>query len=279
MSGRVLRAAGVVCGALALLSGCTLGTHAHPTPALPAPTSAPPPVGSIDHPRPVECVDGTALVPGTSGTPPRGVPGWQGHPDPSQPTASSPSPSSVPSSAPSSAPPSAPPSAAPPAAGSSVASSLSGASPRAAVSSKAPTSPAGSGTGAAAGAGSGDVTVGPLTWHGLRDLATGDQQAHGVVNSGGWHYRAGPDVAGGAVVTVTVGAEQRARAGLEFGGGYGNTPAPSVTFHSCPGSVTSFYGGFFVAGDGRACVPLDIRVGDGPVRRVMVSFFNGPCPA
>jgi hypothetical protein len=261
---------------LALLGGCTLGAHSHPTPALPAPTSAPPPVGSIDHPRPVECVDGTALVPGHSGPPPQGVPGWQGHPDPSQPTASSPSPSSTPSPEPSSA--------APPAAGSSgssVASSLlSGASPRASVvSSKTPTSPAGSGAGAAAGTGSGDVTVGPLTWHGLRDLAAGDQQAHGIVSSGGWHYRAGPDVAGGAVVTVTVGAEQRARAGLEFGGGYGNTPAPSVTFHSCPGSVTSFYGGFFVAGDGRACVPLDIRVGDGPVRRVVVSFFNGPCPA
>jgi hypothetical protein len=140
-----------------------------------------------------------------------------------------------------------------------------------------PSARGGAGTGV--GAGTGDITVGPLTWRGLRTLASGDQQAHGVANSGGWHYRAGPDVTGDAVVTVTVGASERARAGLEYGGGYGNTPAPAVTFHGCPSSVTSFYGGFFVAGDGRACVPLDVRVGDGPPRRVVISFFNGACPA
>jgi hypothetical protein len=123
------------------------------------------------------------------------------------------------------------------------------------------------------------VRVGPLVWRGLRTLETGDQHAHGVQNSGGWHYRLSPDLDAGAVVTVTIGTQQRARAGLEYGGGYGTTPAPSVTFHSCAAATTSFSGGFFVAGDGRACVPVDVKVGDAAVQHIVISFFNGPCPA
>lgn len=236
MSGRGPRAAVVVGGAFALLAGCTLGVHHQPAPADPTLSAAPPPpVGSIEHPRPVDCVDGTAASSGRAGTPLADSPGAL----PPSPTPSSPSPKG----------------------------------------SGSPSPKSSSGAGSRLGTDLGDVTVGPLTWHGLRGLATGDQQAHGVANSGGWHYRAGPAVTGDAVVTVTVGTGARARAGLEYGGGYGNTPAPAVTFHGCPASVTSFYGGFFVAGDGRACVPLDIRVGDGPTRRVVISFFNGPCPA
>lgn len=244
MSGRGPRAAVVVGGAFALLAGCTLGVHHQPAPADPTLSAAPPPpVGSIEHPRPVDCVDGTAASLGRAGTPLADSPGAL----PPSPTPSSRSPKG--SSSP---------------------------SPKG---SGSPSPKSSSGAGSRLGTDLGDVTVGPLTWHGLRGLATGDQQAHGVANSGGWHYRAGPAVTGDAVVTVTVGTGARARAGLEYGGGYGNTPAPAVTFHGCPASVTSFYGGFFVAGDGRACVPLDIRVGDGPTRRVVISFFNGPCPA
>jgi hypothetical protein len=123
------------------------------------------------------------------------------------------------------------------------------------------------------------VTVGPLTWRDLGALTTGDQHAHGVQYAGGWHYRVRPVIGAGAEVTVTVGAEERARAGLEYGSGFRTTPAPAVTFHSCPDSATSFPGAFFVAGDGRACVPLDVRVGDGSPRRIVISFFNGSCPA
>ncbi|MFI1094329.1 hypothetical protein [Streptomyces sp. NPDC020917] len=124
-----------------------------------------------------------------------------------------------------------------------------------------------------------DVRIGPLLWQGLRTLETGDQHAHGAQNSGGWHYRLSARLEAGTVVTVTIGAEQRARAGLEYGGGYGNTPAPAVTFHSCTAAATSFSGGFFVAGDGRACVPVDVKVGDAPVQHVVISFFQGRCPA
>jgi hypothetical protein len=124
-----------------------------------------------------------------------------------------------------------------------------------------------------------DVTAGPVTWKGLRAAADAGQNTSGTHNSDGWHYRVALVVRPGAVVTVTIGAQQRARAGLEYGGGYGTTPAPAVTFHSCPGSATTFPGGFFVAGDGRACVPLDIRSDDGPARHVVISFFKGACPS
>ncbi|WP_327288066.1 hypothetical protein [Streptomyces sp. NBC_01198] len=124
-----------------------------------------------------------------------------------------------------------------------------------------------------------DVTVGPLTLEGLRGLVGGDQNAHAVHNADGWHYLIGASVRDGGAVTVTIGAELRARAGLEFGGNQGMAPAPSVTFYACPDAATSYLGAFFVAGDGRACVPLDIRVGDGAPQRVVISFFRGECPA
>jgi hypothetical protein len=125
-----------------------------------------------------------------------------------------------------------------------------------------------------------DVTVGPLILHGLHRLTGGDQNAHGVHDSDGWHYLIVTGVSDSrSTVTVTIGVEQRARAGLEYGGSQGMAPAPAVTFHGCPGAATSFLGAFFIAGDGRACVPLDIRVGDGAPQRVVISFFDGECPA
>lgn len=225
MSGRVLLTAGALCAALALLAGCSTGVRTDAgSDGLPSAGSAAPPVGSVEHPRPVSCVEGVTSFDGGVGDARR---------DPS------------------------PPASAPADAPSGTAGGSTG---------TAPHSPA-------------DVTIGPLTWRGLRGLASGDQHAHGVQNSGGWHYLIGPDIAAGAVVTVTVGIEQRARAGLEYGAGFGDAPAPAVTFHSCPATPTSFAGGFFVAGDGRACVPLDVRIGDGAPRRVVISFFKGRCPA
>lgn len=124
-----------------------------------------------------------------------------------------------------------------------------------------------------------DVTVGPLTLHGLRALETGDQSAYGVHDADGWHYMIGAVLRSGEPVTVVIGAEQRARAGLEFGGDQGLAPTPAVTFQGCPGAATSYLGAFFVAGDGRACVPLEIRAGDSTPQRVLISFFAGRCPA
>lgn len=265
VSGRVLRAAAVMGGTLALLAGCSLGGTSHPAPPTePLPTAAPPPVGSIDHPRPVECADGTAYDGTHPGRERLAVP-------PAGTTAGTTALKSPPTGGRSADPSSA------------YASSVYASAPASPAPPASPASPGAPSKGGKGGVRSGgaedDVTVGPLTWKGLRTMTGGDQDAHGVVNSGGWHYRAAPEVAGNAVVTVTVGAEVRARAGLEYGGGYGNTPAPSVTFHGCQGTVTSFFGGFFIAGDGRACVPLDVKVGDEPARHVVVSFFKGPCPA
>jgi hypothetical protein len=234
MSGRAFRVAGVAGGALVLLSGCTLGGHPDVAATPPPAPSAAPPIGSIEHPRPVECVDGTTYYAGSRAG---------GDPSPSSPSrSSSPTHPRTPS-----------------------------------TSTSRPSGSASPSKGRAAG--KDDVTVGPLTWQGLGALATGDQRARGILNSGGWHYRISSVVHPNAVVTVTIGATQRARAGLEFGGEYGAAPAPAVTFHACPDGPTSFLGAFFIAGDGRACVPLDVRVGDEPTRHVLISFFNGRCPA
>lgn len=250
VSGRALRAAGVAGGALVLLAGCGLpGTHARHEPAPPASAaSAPPPVGSIEHPRPVTCLDG--FTPGAS---PDHTGGDGAHND----SEFSDSPTPGPDTAASTTSPAAD-----------------------APSASHPARPATPSRGKARGKARGkdDLTVGPLTWQGLRALAAGDQHTHGTESSGGWHYRVRSRVAGDAVVTVTVGAGQRARAGLEFGGVFGGAPAPAVAFHGCPDGPTTFVGSFFVAGDGRACVPLDVRVAGGPVRHVVVSFFAGRCP-
>lgn len=214
MSGRGWQAAAVTGGALLLVAGCAWGGHKDP-PAADRPTGSPgPPVGSVEHPRPVDCADGVTPLPrhGTGSTSTADRP-W---------------------------------------------------SPRPASSSDPERD---------------DVTVGPLTLQGLRDLTGGDQDAHAVHNADGWHYLISASVRDGGTVTVTIGAEQRARAGLEFGGSQGVAPAPSVAFNGCADAATSYLGAFFVAGDGKACVPLDIRVGDGAPQRVVISFFDGDCPA
>lgn len=308
MSGRGWRAAGVTGGALALLTGCTLGHSgvSAPTPAYSAP--APPPVGSIEHPRPVDCVDGLTFggdlppsPPATSG-PATPLPPTKPHPAGTTPGSNSATrtgtgPRTGPATATTTAPDTGP--GTPTGPGTTTAPATdTGAGTDTDTSSGADTgtgAPPGTVSGWAAGGGphgspsptlpklpSGprtDVTVGPLTWKGLRALATADQRVYGTHNSDGWHYRIGPEVHAHSTVTVTVGVQQRARAGLEYGGGYGTTPAPAVTFHSCPTATTTFPGGFFIAGDGRACLPLDVRVGNGPPKRVVISFFNGRCSA
>jgi hypothetical protein len=238
MRSGVLRAASVTVGVAALLSACTSGggNHSRPDANTQVSTSFAPPEGSIDRPRPVECVQGWISRPRqpvapSSGTPATGTP-----------TSGAPA-----SHAPTSGPP-------------------------------ASHAPSTSGT-PSASSDKNDVTIGPLTWPGLRSLATGDQNTWGSQSGGGWFYKIGPRLQAGAEVTVTVGAEQRARAGLEYGEVSDNSPATSVVFRSCQKAATGFPGGFFVAGDGRACVPLDVRVGDQPAQRVLISFFKGDCSA
>jgi hypothetical protein len=255
MSGQGRRAAGVAGGALVLLTGCTFGGHSGVSATSPPAESAPPPVGSIEHPRPVECADGLTFTGG--GTTP---------PSPTTATTAPAPPSSD-------RPVRATGSARPTGTGTHTAPGKSTPSP---TGTGMPTGAPPAGRVAAPAA---DVTVGPLTWKGLRDMATGDQTVYGTHNSDGWHYRIGPVLLPGSTVTLTIGAQQRARAGLEYGGGYGTTPTPAVTFHSCPGAATTFPGGFFITGDGRACVPVDIRIGDGRARRVLISFFDGDCRA
>lgn len=252
MSGPEWRVTGVAGGALALVlvAGCTFAGHPRASPTTPElSASAPPPVGSIEHPRPVECADGLTFVTGSTA-----LPGPYGSP---QPTLAGPG----------------------------------TASPTPATTTPTPTRRTSASTGTGTNTPSGspssgrtrepatDVTIGPLTWRGLPGLATADQYTHGAHDSDGWHYRISATVRPHSTVTVSIGAQQRARAGLEYGGGYGTTPAPAVTFHSCTEATTTFPGGFFIAGDGRACVPLDVRIGNSPPKHVVISFFSGHCSA
>jgi hypothetical protein len=245
MSGLGIRASGVALGIIALVTGCTSGGSSHPpdTAVTARITSdAPPPVGSVEHPRPVECVEGinqtAAAATGTTA----GGKRTGGHTKTSGNTASTTHPATASTSPSSSGTSTTPPATTP-----------------AAVDS--------------------DVTVGPLTWPGLRALADGDQNGYGYRDSDGWHYKVGAQLRAVATVTLTIGAEQRAKAGLQYGRAFGSTPAPAITFNSCPAKPTVFTGFFFVAGDGRACVPVDVRVGEDAPRRVVISFFNGQCPA
>lgn len=246
MSGLGVRASGVALGIITLVTGCTSGGTSHPpddSATVRITSDAPPPVGSVEHPRPVECVEGVDRTgPATTDAAP-GSGKRTGSPMKSATTTIS---TTDPTTAPTS--PSHP--------GSSTTSPA--------------TTPA---------TADDDVTVGPLTWPGLRALADGDQNSYGYRNSDGWHYKVGTQLRAGTTVTLTIGAEQRAKAALEYGRAFGSTPAPAITFNGCPAKSTYFIGAFFIAGDGRACVPVDVRVGQDASRRVMISFFNGQCPA
>ncbi|MFC4105169.1 hypothetical protein [Micromonospora zhanjiangensis] len=119
-----------------------------------------------------------------------------------------------------------------------------------------------------------DVTVGPLTWPGLRGWANAWPADYGYGDDDG-NYKLGAEVRAGAEVTVTVGPEARTYAGLSYGQRWSYSPAESVTFHGCPYRDTAYIGGFQVKG--KRCVPFDIQVGDASPVRVWIGFF-APCP-
>jgi hypothetical protein len=117
-----------------------------------------------------------------------------------------------------------------------------------------------------------DIVAGPLLWPGLRTWATADPQSMGANDN----YKLGAVVQAGSSVTVTVAPEARAYAGLAYGQQWSYTPAAAITFQACDKFDTAFVGGFHVVG--QRCVPFDIREGDQPPTRVVVSFFTGkPC--
>ncbi|GAA1369185.1 hypothetical protein [Streptomyces beijiangensis] len=124
-----------------------------------------------------------------------------------------------------------------------------------------------------------DVVVGPLRWPGLKDRAHSDLEGFAAQQSDGWHYKIGAEIAAGASVTVSVAPQARTKAGLEYGQQWDYSSAQEVAFHACPKGRTAYVGGFFVAGPtGRICLPLDIRTGEAPPRRITVSLGAGPCP-
>jgi hypothetical protein len=118
-----------------------------------------------------------------------------------------------------------------------------------------------------------DLTVGPLTWPGLKAWAGGDPAHYGDPASG--DYKVGVTVLAGRTATVTVPATARGQLGLNYGQAYHYTPAAEVTFVACPAADTTYVGGFHLTG--RGCVPLDVQVGESAPTRVTVSFFAGRC--
>jgi len=121
-----------------------------------------------------------------------------------------------------------------------------------------------------------DLVVGPLTWPHMRSWATASPTGYGYQDTSGFHYKIGALLRAGSTVNVTVAPEARGEAGLEYGLRWDYSPAQSVTFHACPTADTGFVGGFFVKKN--RCLPLDVRVGNAPPVRVVVSVFAGPCP-
>ncbi|MFI5892442.1 hypothetical protein ACIA5D_20270 [Actinoplanes sp. NPDC051513] len=118
-----------------------------------------------------------------------------------------------------------------------------------------------------------DVVAGSISWPGLRGWATASPTTNGDPATG--DYKLGAEVKAGAVVTVSIPDSFAGVAGLNYGQGWGYSPARSVTFHACADSDTAYIGGFHVTG--RRCVPLDIAENGRPPERVTVSFFAGRC--
>ncbi|MFU8873025.1 hypothetical protein [Micromonospora sp. SL4-19] len=122
-----------------------------------------------------------------------------------------------------------------------------------------------------------DVVAGPMTWRGLKAMATGDPASFGYQDADGGHYKIGARVRAGATVTVTIGTEARGYAALAYGQAWGYRPVDGVTFSACPDADTWFVGGFVVKG--HRCVPLDVTADGARPVRVVVSLFAGQCPS
>lgn len=118
-----------------------------------------------------------------------------------------------------------------------------------------------------------DLTVGAISWPGLKDWATADPK--GFANGKLGDYKVGALVKAGAVVTVAVAEPNKDDAGLKYGQRWDYEPAQSVTFQGCKDYDTAYIGGFHVPN--KRCIPFDISEGGKPPVRITVSFFAGPC--
>jgi|SRR6476660_1529028 len=118
-----------------------------------------------------------------------------------------------------------------------------------------------------------DLTVGAISWPGLKGWATGDPASYGSVESS--DYKVGVVVRAGAVVTVSVVGPDAGGVGLKYGQRSNFEPTTSVTFQGCKDYDTAYMGGFHVPD--RKCISFDIVEGGKPAVRVTVSFFAGPC--
>jgi hypothetical protein len=118
-----------------------------------------------------------------------------------------------------------------------------------------------------------DLTVGAISWPGLKSWATADPKGFG--NGGSGDYKIGALVKAGAVVTVSVAGPNANDVGLKYGQRWNYEPTRSVTFQGCKDYDTAYIGGFHVPD--RRCISFEISEDGKPPVRVTVSFFAGPC--
>ncbi|MEU8820696.1 hypothetical protein [Actinoplanes sp. NPDC048796] len=114
-----------------------------------------------------------------------------------------------------------------------------------------------------------DLTVGPVTWPGLRSWAAADPDDFAGGQPG--HYKVGIVVKAATTVTVSIAGPAR----LTYGQRAGYSPASSITFQACDDFDTVYFGGFHAPE--RTCVPVTVEERGEPPVRATVSFFAGPC--
>ncbi|MFD5717178.1 hypothetical protein [Streptomyces sp. NPDC127036] len=112
---------------------------------------------------------------------------------------------------------------------------------------------------------------------GVKGWQDGRRTDFGARTREGWHYKIGAEVKRGSVVTVSVAPEARQRASLSYGQEEGYSPVAEVTFRACPASDTVYVGGFFISGDGRICLPLDVQVRKAAPQTIVIPVFSGAC--
>ena len=125
-----------------------------------------------------------------------------------------------------------------------------------------------------------DLTIGPLSYAGLRALSLTPAAGAPNWSDGGHYYKTGAQLPPGisATVRITGPAARYAAIITETGPPHGSH---TVTYQSCGHTNIagfSWVGGFVLSGRHAACVPIAVTTGADPVvRHVVVSLGAGPC--
>ena len=118
-----------------------------------------------------------------------------------------------------------------------------------------------------------NVVIGPLAW-----LWANNQDGDGAYN-GAYRWKAPVLVRPRHTVTLRIGAAARSFAGLAFatrGWDYADSDR-TVVFRSCNGRRPTFWAGGVVSTRALGCLPVEIRIDRGAVRRRVLSLAGADC--